>query len=84
MSNHNYKAANEAIRIMNLNAFNIIGAIKKRRWNQHAITYYFDDESQLTLYLSQKRSSASSNRWQGKSRDTHLRPCVGLPIKVNK
>lgn len=69
---HNYKAASEA------------NAINKRKWNQHSVTYYFDDKSQITIYTTSGYSVASSKLWKGNSNDTHLRPLSGLPICVNK
>ena len=80
---HDYEAAHEAERIVGLSAFNIKDYTRRRKWNQHCISYYFADDSVLTLYLTSGYSIASSLLWKGNKNDTHLRPLKGLPIRVN-
>tara|TARA_R110000823_G_scaffold241207_1_gene365959 strand:- start:969 stop:1199 length:231 start_codon:yes stop_codon:yes gene_type:complete len=48
------KATMELDRIATLSAFNINGYIKKRKVNQHAEYYYFEDSSILVILITRK------------------------------
>lgn len=52
------KAYQEQTRIATLSAFNINGAVSKRKCNQHLCIYKFDDESKLYIYSSSSHAAA--------------------------
>lgn len=54
-----YEAFKEGKRIMNLSAFNIPTAIKRRKINQHMTVYSFKDGSALHVHHTQSYAIAS-------------------------
>lgn len=80
----NYMAANELNRVCNLSAFNVQGAVKRHKINQHATRYVFPDDSVMLIRTSAQLGDAWSPHWQGRASDNQLRPIQGLPVCVNK
>lgn len=58
--NKTYQAFEEGKRILNLCAFNIQGAIKKRKINQYKTVYYFPDNSKLSIFPAHSMAISES------------------------
>lgn len=83
MAFHDYAAAHELERIAKLCAFNISGAYARKRINQHATRYFFEDGSLLQINHTTSRGDAWHISWRGKPDDRHLGPVIGLPLRIN-
>ena len=79
----NYQAARELERVRNLSAFNVQGATRWERVNQHATRYAFADGSIMQIRTTAGRGDAWHPEWTGCQSDVQLGPVQGVPIAVN-
>ena len=75
----NYQAAHELSRISGLAAFNIQGATKTERLNQHATVATFADGSLLWIHHTTGLLSSWHPNWTGSAADVELGPIVNVP-----
>lgn len=77
-----YQAAHELNRISRLSAFNIQGATRTRRVNQHETLIDFPDGSRLQLRHTAGRLSCWHPAWTGSAADSALGPIEGVPYSA--
>ena len=78
-----YQAARELERVRTLPAFNVQGATRRERVNQHATRYLFGDGSVMQIRTTAGRGDAWHPDWTGSESDVHLGPVQGVPVRVN-
>ena len=79
----NYQAARELERVCNLSAFNVQGATRRERVNQHATRYTFADGSMMQIQTTAGRGVAWHPAWTESKSDVHLGPVQGVLVQVN-
>lgn len=79
-----YQASRELARIAPLAAFNVAGATKRQRLNQHATRYTFADGSCLLVRATASRGDAWHPEWKGTPSDIALGPLQGTPLRINR